>query len=584
MPRGRVRGQEALFQTQNVLYCGDNLEVLRLYQRDETVDLVYLDPPFKRQASYNVLFKELSGRKAAGQIKAFADTWTWDESSQPTYEEVVEEAPERLARALRAFHGYLGPSGMLAYLVMMAPRLVELHRVLRPTGSLYLHCDPSNGHYLKVLLDAVFGPENFRTEIVWKRSSAHSDTKQGRRQHGWVHDLLFFYTKSGKWTWNPVHTPYSENYLKTEYRHQTPEGRWYKETDLTAAKPGGDTEYEWRVKRRAGARERWQPDIHEEFRNPLAGWEYRGVKPYKGRYWAFSKANLIEFAREGKLVHRETGMPRLMHFADEMPGISLQDVWTDIPPAAGGEALPYPTQKPRALLKRIIESSSSPGGVVLDPFCGCGTTVDAAQELGRRWVGIDITNKALTVVRGRLHSVYGPEIDKAYEVFWEPVSVEDAKALAERPRAFEEWAVRRVGGQGSGKRGADRGIDGRILFHDEPGGETKEIIISVKSGYIGPKDVRELDSVIRRERAAIGVLVTMREPTLEMRREASMAESYISVYWGSKHPGIQLMTVKQLVEQGKTVDYPRGDRVPAFLRLEAEIELSKSAPKEPRMR
>lgn len=593
MARERVRGQQALFQADNILYCGDNLDVLKLYQREETVDLVYLDPPFKSQASYNVLFKELSGRKAASQIKAFADTWTWDETSEPTYEKVVEEAPERLGRVLRAFHAYLGPSGMLAYLVMMAPRLVELHRVLRPTGSLYMHCDPAHGHYLKVLLDAVFGPERFRTEIVWKRSSAHSDAKQGRRQHGWVHDLVFFYTKGDKWTWNSIYTRYEADYLNSEYRHQAPGGRHYKETDLTAAKPGGDTSYEWRVKRRADVKERWQLDLDEEFRHPRAGWDYRGVKPYKGRYWAFSKANLVEYALQGKLVHRETGMPRLMQFADEMPGVELQDVWTDIPPATGKEALPYPTQKPRDLLKRIIESSSNPGDVVLDPFCGCGTTVDAAEELDRKWIGIDITNKALDVIQDRLVAAHGEEIKKRYEVFWEPVSVEDAQRLADEKNKhkFEEWAVRRVGGIHSGKRGADQGIDGRILFHDEPG-ETKEIIISVKAGGTGPRHVRELDSVVRREGAAIGVLVTMKKPSVAMLSEASRAENYISAYQGTKHPGIQILTVEDMIEKKKTVDYPRGDRFPAFLRLETELEMAKErasqapegAPVEPKMR
>lgn len=224
---------------------------------------------------------------------------------------------------------------------------------------------------------------------------------------------------------------------------------------------------------------------------------------------------------------------------------------------------------------------------MLDPFCGCGTTVDAAEELGRKWIGIDITNKALDVIQDRLVAVYSEEIKQTYEVFWEPVSVDDAQRLADEKNKlkFEEWAVRRVGGVHSGKRGADQGIDGRILFHDEPGGETKEIIISVKAGGTGPRHVRELDSVVRREGAAIGVLVTMKKPTVAMRSEASRAENYISVYQGTKHPGLQILTVEDIINKGKTVDYPRGDRFPAFLRLETEIQMAKQgAPSEPRMR
>lgn len=335
MPRRRrERGQEALFPTTNALYCGDNLEVLRLYQRDESVDLVYLDPPFKSQASYNVLFKELSGRKAAAQIKAFADTWTWDETSEPTYETVVEHAPERLSRALRAFHSYLGPSGMLAYLVMMAPRLVELHRVLRPTGSIYFHCDPSNGHYLKMLLDAVFGPENFRTEIVWKRSSAHSDAKQGRKQHGRLHDLVFFYTKSDQWTWHPLHTSHDPEYVQSHYSLVEPEtGRRYQLTDITG--PGGAAKG-----------------------NPR--YDVMGVT----KYWRYSVQRMNELIRERRIVQPSPGaVPRYKRYLDEMPGVPLQDVWLDVAPinSQAQERLGYPTQKPIALLRRIIESSSNPG-------------------------------------------------------------------------------------------------------------------------------------------------------------------------------------------------------------------------------
>jgi hypothetical protein len=282
----------------------------------------------------------------------------------------------------------------------MAARLLEMRRVLKPTGSLYLHCDPTMSHYLKLVLDSVFGRKAFRTELVWKRMSAHNDTKQGRRQHGRIHDVLLFYAPGRVWTWNPQYTPYTQEYLEGEYRHTTDAGRRFKQTDLTAAKPGGDTLFEWRVKRLDGGS--WEADLSDEYQAPRQGWQYKGVRPYTGRYWAYSRAQLREFWLTGRLYHRSTGTPRLMQFADEMPGIPLQDLWNDIAPALGEQRTAYPTQKPLALLDRIIRASSNPGDVVLDPFCGCATACIAAEKLGRDWAGIDISPKAAELVRQRM--------------------------------------------------------------------------------------------------------------------------------------------------------------------------------------
>ncbi|MBA3894949.1 MAG: site-specific DNA-methyltransferase [Gemmatimonadales bacterium] len=347
--------------TDNLLFYGDNLDVLRRHIADESVDLVYLDPPFNSAQSYNVLFAGQDGARAAAQIQAFEDTWRWDQAAAAAYEEVIESGG-KVAQVMLAFRTFLGDSDMLAYLAMMAPRLVELHRVLRETGSLYLHCDPTASHYLKLLLDAVFGPERFQTEVVWKRSGAHSDTKQGRKIHGHLHDIILFYTKSGEWTWNPIYTPYDESYIQSHYPNvEERTDRRFQADNLTAARPGGDTSYEW-----------------------------KGVRPPEGRYWAYSKKNMEKFEREGRLYYTRTGTPRYKRYLDEMPGIPLQDLWTDIPPinSQAQERLGYPTQKPEALLERIVASGTNPGDVVLDPFCGCGTTIAAAQGLDRRWIGI----------------------------------------------------------------------------------------------------------------------------------------------------------------------------------------------------
>jgi len=552
---------------QGTLYYGDNLDILRRYVKDESVDLIYLDPPFNSNQSYNVLFAEHDGSQAAAQIQAFEDTWRWDRAAAQAFEETVEQGPGRVSQALQAFRLLLGQSNMLAYLTMMAPRLVELHRVLKPTGSLYLHCDPTASHYLKVLLDATFGPTCFRNEIAWKRSSAHSDTKQGMRRYGRIKDTLLFYTKTASYSWNTTHVPYEREYLEAEYRHVAPSGRLYKETDVTAARPGGDTEYEWHAKRPVGGQSRWEVDLEGEFRNPRPGWEYRSVKPYSGRYWAYSKENMAGFAREGRLVHRETGMPRLMQFADEMPGVPLQDLWGDIPPASGGQDLGYPTQKPVALLERIVNASSSPGDVVLDPFAGCGTAVVAAQKLGRDWIGIDITHLAITLVKHRLRDSFGA--DATYRVLGEPVSLPDAQALAEENTfQFQLWALGLVGARpAEQKKGADRGVDGRLYFHDEAGGKSKQVVISVKSGHVTVVHIRELRGVLDGQKAEIGALITLQEPTQPMRAEAASAGVYHSPGWQRTYPRLQILTIAELLG-GKGLEYPlasitfrRADRV-----------------------
>jgi DNA modification methylase len=516
------------------LFYGDNLDVLRRYVADESVDLVYLDPPFNSNANYNVLFAEQDGSRSAAQIKAFGDTWQWDRVAAAAYDEIVERDGD-VSRAMQAFRTILAESNMLAYLAMMAPRLVELHRVLKTTGSLYLHCDPTASHYLKLLLDSVFGPRCFRSEIVWKRSSAHSDTKQGRRIHGHIHDVILFYTKGEDWTWNALYTPYDESYIESKYRHVEPgSGRRFRLDNLTAAKPGGDTSY-----------------------------VFHGRKPYRGRYWAYSRGKMDRFLEEGRIrfPKKPDGVPELKRYLDEMAGVPLQDVWTDLDPinAKAAERLGYPTQKPEALLERIIESSSIDGDVVLDPFCGCGTAIAVAERLNRRWLGIDVTYLATNLVKNRLVDAFGEGVE--FSVTGEPTAAEDAARLAkEDPYQFEAWALGLVGARTTTKKkGADRGIDGRLLFHEKKGGKTRQVLISVKAGRTGVRDVRDLRGVLEREDAEIGVLISIREPTQPMRTEAAGAGFYRSGSegvgsWG-QHPHIQLLTVGELL-QGKRIDMP----------------------------
>lgn len=453
----------------NRLFYGDNLDVLRRHVKDESVDLVYLDPPFNSQKDYNVLFDEKDGTKAAAQIKAFHDTWEWNTDAAANYEDVVEHGGD-VARTLKALRGMLGESDLMAYLAMMAPRLIEMHRVLKPTGSLYLHCDPTASHYLKVLMDSIFGGRNARREIIW-RSGWVSGFKTATRN--WIrnHDTLLYYLKDRQadWTFNK---------------------------DL-AYKPHAD-DYE----RRGGGE------------NPK--------------------------------------------------GVAIDDVWDEVElyspwiKSFSTEKLGYATQKPQTLLERIVTVSSNPGDVVLDPFCGCGTAIAAAQALGRQWIGIDITHLAVALIRHRLLDQFGiREGRDTYQVIGEPVSREDATQLAkDDPYQFQWWALGLVGARPvEGKKGADQGVDGRLFFHDDPSQPTKEIVISVKAGALKAEFVRDLRGVKEREGAQIAALLSMRPFTDKMRQEAASAGFYTLPGSSTRFPTMQLLTVEDLLA-GKTIQYP----------------------------
>ncbi len=434
---------------------------------------------------------------------------------------------------MQAFRKFLGNSDMMAYLAMMAPRLLELKRVLKVTGSIYLHCDPTASHYLKMLMDSIFRPEQFRSEIAWKRTSAHSSAKR----YGPVHDILLFYSKSDTYSWNRIFSDYDEEYLNKFFDQADDDGRRWKRTDLTGA----------------GVR-------HGE-----TGQVWRGIDiTAKGRHWAYPPSYLDKLDAAGK-VHwpvKETGMPRLKQYPEDLPGVPMQDVWTDIKIMhnLSQERLGYPTQKPEALLERIIKASSSEGDVVLDPFCGCGTAVVAAQRLKRRWIGVDITPLAINLIKKRLNDIFGPDIRKSYEVIGEPVSVPDAHELAqEDPLHFQYWALGLVDARPvEERRGADRGIDGRLYFHTDKG-KTQQIVFSVKAGLnVNVAHVRDLRGVIEREKAAIGVLITMEEPTKPMVKEAAEAGFYKidSPFDHGTYPRIQILTVEQLLGAAQ-VAYPR---------------------------
>jgi site-specific DNA-methyltransferase (adenine-specific) len=516
---------------QNLLYYGDNLDVLRRHVKDETVDLVYLDPPFKSNQDYNVLFAE-HGTRSAAQIKAFEDTWRWDDAAAQAYEETVEHGGE-VAQAMLAFRTLVGTSDMLAYLSMMAPRLVQLHRVLKPSGSLYLHCDPTASHYLKLLLDAVFEPVLFLNEITWKRTFSHGNVG---RNFGRVTDTILVYVKSNEYTWNQGFTPYTQAYIDGYFRYTDEKGRRYRTVSL-----------------RNPSR---RPNLHYPY-TASNGITYQ---PHPNG-WAVSEARLRQYDKEGRLhfPSKPTGALLVRQYLDDKEGVKLQNLWEDIPPigAHAVERLGYPTQKPEALLERIVRTSSSAGDVVLDPFCGCGTAIAVAERLKRKWIGIDITHLAVNLIRHRLRDTYGPGIEKTYRVIGEPVTIDDVEELAhEDPYQFQWWALGLVGARpAEQKKGADKGIDGRIFFHDEKGGKTKQVIISVKAGKVQRSHVHELRGVMEREHAEIAALISFNAATKPMREDAAAAGFYTSPGWGTSHARIQLLTVADLLE-GKDISYP----------------------------
>jgi site-specific DNA-methyltransferase (adenine-specific) len=510
------------------LFYGDNLGLLREYFFDGCVDLVYLDPPFKSDQNYNVLFNERDGTQAAAQLRAFGDTWRWDRGTQAAYEDVVETGG-KVSEALQAFRLCLGTSDMMAYLVMMAPRLIELRRVLRQTGSLVLHCDPTASHYLKMLLDAIFGPANFRNEIVWWRSKNPKGSQHGINRFSPATDTLLYYVKTQD---API---YSDRIrvaldapaLSKKYRYSDERGPYADGPILRSSSMGA---------------------------RPNLVYEYNGFTPGPSG-WRVKREVLEEIDSRGDLNWTPKGVRRKLRPTEAGKGQPVGSLWPDIAPlnSQAQERLGYPTQKPEELLDRVILAMTGEGDVVLDPFCGCGTTIASAARLKRRWIGIDITYAAISVIRNRFKRRFGVEISN---VVGAPVTAQDAAALAEAdPYQFQWWSLDLVGARpNEKKKGPDKGIDGRLYCHEFEGGPTKQVIFSVKAGEnILPAHVSELRGVIERERAVMGVLITMRAPSRNMRLEAATAGFYHSP-WG-RHPRLQILTVEQLLA-GEGVDYP----------------------------
>ena len=491
---------------------------------DESVNLIYLDPPFNSNADYNVIFNEMTGEKSKAQLQAFDDTWEWErEASALALNELASSLPDG-AQFIEwlASRGDKTSKSMSAYLGMMAIRLLELRRVLHHNGSIYLHCDSTASHYLKILMDTIFSPRSFRNEIIWKRVFAHSDPKK----YGRVHDTLLFYTKGQQWTWNKIYGDYDPEYIRKYYRYNDAEtGEKFLSRSLTA--PGG--------------------------RGPR--YEWKGIV----RNWRVTRENMEKLEQDKMIYYTRTGIPRFKQFRKDMKGPPLQTIWTDILPVVTwtAEGLGFETQKPVALLRRIIEASSNVGEVVLDPFCGCGSTLIAASdpEIDRRWIGIDITHLAINLIEQRLKDNYGQEIKSTYIVEGNPFDVTSAQALWDKnTKEFELWALSLV--EGARPRQQDRGVDGILGFVDE-GRKVETIVVQVKGGEkLSPYIMRDLIGTVENEKAAMGLLITLHPLTSGMMEYAVHQKPYTSTLWERAYPRIQVRTIKELLVDHKEFELP----------------------------
>lgn len=535
------------------LFYGDNLDIMRKYVSSESINLIYLDPPFNSKSNYNVLFRERSGELSVSQIKAFSDFWHWDLTASLTYDELVtgQHIPQNVSKAIKSLVELLGQNDLSAYLVMMTTRLVEMKRVLKRTGSIYLHCDPTASHYLKVIMDQIFGPENFRNEITWQRTSAHNDP----HRYGNVSDILLFYTKTADYVFNVQYTPYTEKYLENFFRYKDEKGA-YRLHDLTG--PGtskGESGAPWRTYNPTERGRTWSV--------PRRVKEELGIPPETG---IIESLEIME--SKGRIVWSKNGVPSWKEYLADMPGVPLQNIWTDIPPVSSqsNERLGYPTQKPLALLERIIKASSNEGDVVLDPFCGCGTAIHAAQKLKREWIGIDITHLAINLVRNRLQDAFRISL----QVEGEPKDLEGARALKDQdPFQFQWWALSLIDARplnDERKRGSDRGVDG-VIYNPKGQNEHYYGIVQVKSGHVKSGDIRDFRGTIEREKADYGIFITLESPTQDMKREA-LSAGFMKTIWDESMPKIQIVTIEELL-RGMRPEMP--SRPDVFERAEKEF-------------
>ena len=540
----------------NRLYYGDCLTIMQDMAK-WSVDLIYLDPPFNSNREYNAIYKDETGRPLPDQIEAFNDTWTLDEERERALRHmpillretgIDDDVADFWRIWLNALRG-TNPR-LLAYLSYMVERLAYMRPILKPTGSIYLHCDPTASHYLKVLMDGIFGHENFRNEIIWRRTNAHPLSV---RKYEAITDTLLYYTLGDKFTFNGDTVPLTEEQVANLFTGKDERGR-YASTDLTGGKAGGPDAYKPFKSKHPSSGRAWAPPTLDKLPDWAAdeiGDEYSDLSQLEKCY-ALDKVGLVHWTKNGN--------PRFKRYMDGKPTQAVPNLWTDIMPASGDERLGYRTQKPVALLERIIKASSNSDDVVFDPFCGCGTTLDAAERLNRKWIGIDIAIHAVKrVARTRLIDRLRLVQDRDFAIEGVPRNLEGTVDLWQRdPYHFQKWAVEQVDGFVTTRRTADGGIDGRLYF-DMPGEtDLQSMALEVKGGkHVGISVLRELRGVLEDDRSLMAGLIVMHPPG--DRQAASFgrfrADAGDLKVHGRPYPRMQMLTVQEILE-GKRFDTP----------------------------
>ena len=507
----------------NLLFYGDNLTIMKSFP-SECIDCIYLDPPFNSNRNYNLLYKNATGAPVPEQVDAFCDTWELDAEKI----DMIKNLPSVLRsyktdenivifwqmwmQALRRTQPKL-----LAYLIYMFYRFLEMQRILKKSGGIFLHCDPTASHYIKILMDSVFGYGNFRNEIIWKRRGEKHNL--AKKHMGKTHDTILYYGNSPSHHYNVVYLPYREEYLQATYKNKDEKG-FYSTFPATNEK-GGNKEY-----------------------------EFMGIK----RAWRFDKKKMQQLYDNNMLTQSKPTSPfRYKKYLETAKGVPIQDIWDDIPAIRGKDDIGYPTQKPLLLLQRIVEASCPLGGVVFDPFCGCGTSIYAAHLKQRKWIGCDIALISVKLVQAVLQKKYGLTDKENYILDGIPVSLEQAHLLfLKDPFQFQHWAVELAGGFCSAKKTADKGVDGRIYF--ETNDDLKSMVLSVKGGNLAPTDIRDLHGALGADgNAELAGFLSLKEPTAQMKQAAADAGTY--QYKGEGYRKIQLVTVEEMLN-GKSFHTP----------------------------
>lgn len=533
-------------QPANKLFYGDNLDVLRKYIKDETIDLCYIDPPFNSKRNYNQIYNNI-GKEDQAQVQAFVDTWSWGEDDEILLQDIFSNRggvfTSQSIDLITGLKKVLGVGSLLSYLVHMTVRIAEIYRVLKPTGSFYLHCDPTASHYLKLIIDSIFCAGRngqYRNEIIWKRINAKG---LAFTRFASNHDVIFYYSKTKEFTWNPQYKKHDEKYLSDFYKYKEPgSGRIYRLADLT--NPNKD--------------------------RPNLTYEFLGVT----RVWRWTKDRMEKAYKDGIVVQSKPGsVPALKRYLDEQEGTPIDDIWIDILPiqSQSDESLGYPTQKPETLLDRIIKASSNKNDIILDVYCGCGTTISVAQQLGRQWIGVDITYQSISLILKRLEDHYGKSIIDSIELNGTPKDIDSAIALANKKedkirKEFEKWIVLTYTnnrGMINEKKGGDGGVDGiaYVLDSNEKEGQiVKKVLFSVKSNKIlSPAVVRDLNGTIEREGAAMGILLTL-YPMDNMVKEGKKYGIYKNTLFNHDYPKIQVFSAQDILD-GKRMNLPIGQDI-----------------------